>query len=304
MTLLQIIQRVCKELGLSAPNAIVGATDLQTIQFLALAEALGDDLSTLFLWQRANKTHTFQVEVSSQTGTLTSGSAVVTGLSDTSDFAADDWQLTGTGVPTETYIESVDSGTQITMSNAATSSGSVTLSFTKVRYDLPSDWNYQTNQTEWDQTNHWELIGPETAQNWAFEKNGIVSTGPRIRFRISDNKFQIFPLAVSASTLYFEYQSTSWIVASGGTTPTKSVFTADTDSTIYRDRLMISGIKFLFLSQKGFDTIQAEKDYKAQLSRAKAQDHAAPELSLSPRLPGILITPANVPDGTVYGQTT
>lgn len=304
MTILQIVQQASKELGISAPSAVVGATDLQTVQMLALAEALGNDLSTDFRWQKANKIHNITVEVSSQTGTTTDGSAVVTGLSDTSSFVADDWQLTGTGIPTETYIESVDSATQITMSNAATASGSVTLSFTKVRYDLPPDWNYQTNATEWDQTNHWPLIGPETAQNWALEKNGIVATGPRIKFRISDGKFQIWPLAVSESVLYFEYQSTSWITATGSTVPTKSAFTADTDSTIYRDRLMIDGIKYLFMSQKGFDTGQLARAYNIQVQKAKAQDAAAPVLSISPRLPGILITPANIPDGNIYGQTT
>lgn len=302
MTILSIVQTACNELGLSAPNAVVGATDLQTIQFLALAQGLGDELATSFAWQKSAKTHTFEVEVSSQTGTTTSGSAVVTGLSDTSDFSADDWQLTGTGVPTETYIESVDSATQITMSNEATASGSVTLSFTKVRYALPADWNYQANKTEWDQTNHWELIGPETPQSWAFQKNGIVSTGPRIRFRIYDGYFQIFPLAVSASTLFFEYQSTYWITATGSTVPTKAAFTADTDGTIFRDRLMIDGLKYLFFDAKGFDTRSLARRYAETLGRAKAQDHAAPELSLSPRLPGILITPANIPDGNVYGQ--
>lgn len=302
MTILSIVQKACNELGLSAPSAVVGATDLQTIQLLALASSLGDELTTSFGWQKANKIHTFDVELSSQTGTLTSGSAIVTGLSDTSAFSADNWQLTGTGVPTETYIASVDSATEITLSNPATASGSVTLAFTKVRYDLPADWNYQTNRTEWDQTNHWELIGPETAQSWAFQKNGIVATGPRIRFRISDGKFQIFPLAVSASTLSFEYQSNYWITAAGSTIPTKAVFTLDTDGVMFRDRVMIDGIKYLFFDAKGFDTRSLAKRYAETLSRAKAQDHAAPELSLSPRLPGILITPANVPDGNVYGQ--
>lgn len=304
MTLLQIIQQATRELGLSAPNAVVGATDTQTVQFLALLEALGNDLLTQFIWQQSNKTYNFTVETDSQTGTTTSGSAVVTGLSDTSAFSADDWQLEGTGIPTETYIESVDSGTQITMSNAATASGSVTIAFTKVRYDLPSDWNYQINGTEWDQTNHWRLRGPQTPQRWAFEKSGIVATGPRIMFRIFDNKFQIFPLAVSESTLTFQYQSTSWILATGASVPTKSAFTVDTDTTIFRDRLMIDGVKYMFIDQKGLESGSLMRKYERTLARAKAQDHAAPELSLSRRRDSILITPANIPDGNIYGQTT
>jgi len=57
-----------------------------------------------------------------QSGVLVSGSAVVTGLSDTSSMSPG-MPLSGTGIPASTVIQSVDSGTQITMSQTATSSG-------------------------------------------------------------------------------------------------------------------------------------------------------------------------------------
>ena len=63
-----------------------------------------------------------------QTGTLTSGSAVVTGLSDTSAFAGA-LGVSGTGIPAGTYVQTVDSSTQITLTQAATASGSVSLTF-------------------------------------------------------------------------------------------------------------------------------------------------------------------------------
>lgn len=57
-----------------------------------------------------------------QSGVRTSGSAVVTGLSDTAAMVAG-MPVSGTGIPASTTISSVDSSTQITLSQNATSSG-------------------------------------------------------------------------------------------------------------------------------------------------------------------------------------
>jgi hypothetical protein len=66
-------------------------------------------------------------------GTLTNGSAVVTGLSSTVDLAVG-MMVLGNGIsssarPNGLYIASINSGTQITLSGAATTGGSQTLSF-------------------------------------------------------------------------------------------------------------------------------------------------------------------------------
>ena len=61
-------------------------------------------------------------------GTLTSGTAVVTGLSGTASMFSG-MPVEGSGVPSGTTISSVDSSSQITLSQNATSSGSSTLTF-------------------------------------------------------------------------------------------------------------------------------------------------------------------------------
>jgi hypothetical protein len=53
-----------------------------------------------------------------RTGTLTDGSAIVTGLSATADLGVG-LSVSGTGIPAGTTIASVDSGTQVTLSNEA-----------------------------------------------------------------------------------------------------------------------------------------------------------------------------------------
>jgi hypothetical protein len=63
-----------------------------------------------------------------KTGTLTSGSASVTGLPDV-DRLFVGMSVSGAGIPADTRILSIDSATSITLSNSATASGSATLSF-------------------------------------------------------------------------------------------------------------------------------------------------------------------------------
>ena len=64
------------------------------------------------------------------TGTLTSGSAIVTGLTPSTATIAGALGVSGSGVPSYTYVKSIDSTTQVTLTQAATASGSVSLVFT------------------------------------------------------------------------------------------------------------------------------------------------------------------------------
>jgi len=298
MTLLQIIQAVVGEVGLTPVTYVIGNTDQAVVQYLALANQVGNQLITEGEWQKSNKTHTFTVQTDSQNGTITSGSAVITGLTDTSSIVADTWQVTGSGIPTDTYVASVDSATQITMNQAATESGTYELTFTQTAYAFPADWNYQINRTHWDRSNQWEMVGPKSAQEWEWMKSGIVATGPRIRYRLLNNKFQIWPIATTASLLAYEYMSTSWIYdTAADSEPSVSLFDADDNTTIFRDRLMIAGIKLRLFEVKGFDATAFQREYSNELDKALAMDQGAPTLTLAPVYTNFLLSAGNVQDG-------
>lgn len=290
-------------MGITAPSVVIGTTDQQISQLAALTNALGNMLVSEYEWQKICKEHAFTFDQLVTTGTTTSGSPIITGIPSTTGLVALTWGVTGTGVPTPANILTVDSATQVTMDVNATASGTaVALTFTQLQYALPSDWNRQINRTHWDRTNHWEMLGPKSPQEWQWLKGGIVSTGPRVRYRIVGNKFQIWPMQISESNVVYEYVSNSWIYAASATTPTKSAFTVDTDTTIFRDRTMIAGLKYLFWQIKGFDTTAFEAQFFREVEKEKAQDKGAPTLSLAPSYNTVLISPANVPDGNVYGQ--
>jgi hypothetical protein len=133
MNILTLIQKTYKELGLTpAPNTVIGSTDPQVIQLVALAEACGSEWVSDFQWQRLVKEYTFTLNSESQTGNTTSGSAVITGLSDTSNIVADDYQVSGSGIPTNARVLSVDSSTQVTLDDNATETATgTTLTFTQ-----------------------------------------------------------------------------------------------------------------------------------------------------------------------------
>lgn len=72
-----------------------------------------------------------------QSGTLTLGSPVVTGLSDTSKLVGA-LGVAGVGVPSGTFVYSIDSATQVTLSQNATAGGSgVSLAFAIEPVSLP-----------------------------------------------------------------------------------------------------------------------------------------------------------------------
>lgn len=300
LNILQIIQQTCLETGLTPPNAAITSTNKQTQQLLGIANMLGQQMVSDFEWSKIDRVHQFQVQSTTQDGTAVNGSPIITGLTSTVGLSTD-WMLTGTDILTPSTIVSVDGPTQITMSYPATGSSTGSITFTQTMYDLPSDWDRQINRTHWDRTNHWEMVGPKSAQEWQWLQGGIVATGPRIRYRIFGGKFQIWPVEVSTSQLAYEYISNNWIY-NASTTPDVSMFTADTDTCIFRDRLMISGIKLLFWQVKGLDTTSFQRDYTRELEKAQAQDAGAPTLSLAPMTSTVLISPLNIPDGNVYGQ--
>jgi hypothetical protein len=183
MNLLQLVQAGCGEMGLTVPTSVVGNASTDTVQMLALINAVGRGLQREYDWQFISREYRFTTQFATLTGTLTAGSAIVTGLFSTAGLDTT-YMVNGTGVNQDTYIQSVDSPTQVTLTQAATSSGTVSLAFGKTQYALPSDFDRQQDNTQFDKSKRWQMLGPETAQQWQFLKSSYISTGPRLRYRI------------------------------------------------------------------------------------------------------------------------
>ena len=296
MNLLGLVQAATGELGLSQPSAVATATDDQTKQLLALINKVGNDVISVAEWEGISKENRFSTVSYTVTGDTTAGSAIVTSTDTTgTGLAIDTFEVIGGSVPTDTTIASIDSTTQITMSNPASEAETgVSLTFSQTQYALPSDYDRMKNRTSWDQTNYWAMQGPQSPQEWAYLKSGIIANTPRLRFRILGGKFNIFPASAGVVRLKFEYTSNGWVEAADGTA--KTIFTLDTDTCIFRDRTIISGLKYEFFKIKGFDTDGLWRDYQIQQEFEKGIDKGAPTLSMSDRGGSLFLGNSSIPD--------
>jgi hypothetical protein len=164
----------------------------------------------------------------------------------------------------------------------------------QANYNLPTDWLRQIENTEWDRTNRWPLNGPKSPQEWQNFKSGIVYAGPRLRFRIAGGQIQLNPTPTSVATLSMEYVSSYWVRDSVGTP--KATFTADTDTTVFDESLMVEGLKLRWNKAKGF--AYDDKAYNDLLMKCQGQNKSAPTLLLSQGGGSILLSTANIPDGS------
>lgn len=297
MTLLELIQQVYGELGLSPqPSGVVSSQDPQVIQMLALLNRLGDDVCRQFDWQRLDNQYVITAVAQDTAGDTVEGSNVITNIPDTSAMTTQ-WEVFGPGINQFANIISVDNATTVTMSMPATATATgAALTFAQTQYNLPADWKKQIPQTEWDNTNRWPLMGPASPQDWQSFKSGIVYAGPRLRYRIQANTLTLNPQPSNGWVFSFEYISKFWVIGADGTR--KARFTADTDTFIFDDSLMTVGLKAKWMVAKGLDATFDLGEFKGLLDNCKAQDKSAKKLSLSPYQTTILLSMANLPDGS------
>lgn len=296
--MLALVQQVCNEIGVVAPTQVATNTSQDVVQILALMNASGYELLRKADWRALTTAYTFFTSFTTTTGTYANNSQVITGIPSTVGLDTT-YMIVGNGFPNATFIQSVDSATQVTTSqptNAAATNG--TVNFQKVKYTLPAGYDSTVPRTHWDKSKHWEMLGPTDAQQWEWLLSGFISTGPRVRWRLYGQYFQIWPGFSNAEYLGFEYRTLYWALSAAGAN--KASFTVDTDTCIYPDRLVVLMTKLKYFEAKGFDTTAMYRNWSAELETCQAQDASFANLSFAPKPGNILIGYDNIPD-TGYG---
>lgn len=298
-TMLQMVQQVAAELNLAVPTYVIGNQSQDVQQILALMNGAGYDLVKEYDWQALQVQYRFYTQAINCNATSVNGSTTLV-VDPGVDITAvnKQWGITGYNINQDTQVVSV-SGQDILMSQMASGSGNGAIVLAQTAYTLPFDFETITNRTQWDKTKHWEALGPEDAQQWQWLKSGYISTGPRIRWRILDNQFQVWPPMNTNEYLGWEYKSKGYVRGADGAV--KTSFTADSDTSVIDDRTIVLLTKMKYWGIKGFDTTVVAQDYQRVLSIAKAQDKGAPNLSFAPYPSKVLIGYANIPD-TGYGS--
>lgn len=171
-------------------------------------------------------------------------------------------------------------------------------------YVLPADFLYMINQTAWDRTNDNPLLGPLSAQDWAYLTGRDMVTGNSyLSYRMTDDKLLIYPHPPEAGlNLHFEYINRNWVLDSTtGDTYIDRVITG-ADIPLFNRTLISRMLKVKFLEAKGFDTSKAQADLNQAFGLLIARNKGAPILSTKAGQRDFpFIGGGNVPD-TGYGS--
>lgn len=311
-TLKQIINAAQQELGFSQATTIIGNTDGTTTQLLGFAQSELEELGKKHDWTALTFEYNLVVQPPlTTTGDTTENSPIITNIPSTAAITtATYFSISGDNVPVGARVLSVDSATQVTLTmNVTGTQVGADLVFMQDTYPEPSDFDHFINQTWWDRTNRWSLLGPLTPQIDQWYLSGIVAVGPRRYFRQIGpfpNNYRIWPPPGEITNplqLVFEYQSQNRVRVAGSTTSFAFLWANDTDIPLLDDRAIILGIKYRFWEQKGFNWLMKRKEYDDYVERLISRDGGAPTLSLAAQPQSILISPANVQDGFYPGPT-
>ena len=301
-SLLVNCQAIAAQIGLQQPAYIANSTDVTSQQLLAFMNLSLEQLSTEIDWQFLAKEYRFSTVYYQYTGTPTANSNVITALSSVAGITTG-FMASGIGLRTDCFVTAVDPvALTVTLEvPAQTSYASEVITFAQMAYNMPADFARIVNRTAFNKDMRWSMIGPKSPQEWQWLKASYLTNGPRQRYRIMGNLFEIWPMPTNNQILGFEYQSNGYVQDTAGNS--KSTFTADTDVCLFPDILMQLCCRMFFMEQKGMDTTAVASQLSRYISKFKAQNAGADILSMAPQYPNQLLSQANLPD-TGFGNTT
>jgi len=316
MTYLGMVQTVCDELGLDRPAAVAGATDLQIRQLGALMNRELREMQQNYDWTALQTEYDLHVSPPvNATGDIIQDSTLVRNIKIVgnddfnndfnNDFGGGNatqfsslWVVNGQFIPVATRVADVPGPTMVVLDQPATSTATgISLTFSQDTYPGPADFDRYINQTWWDRTNRWSLMGPDSPQMDQWHRSGIVTIGPRRHFRQIGsngltqatgpiNNYRLWPPPGSNDTpidLVFEYISTNAVLSAAGVP--QPTFAADTDIPILDENIFILGTKWRMWQIKGFDYAAMQQEHQDYVDRKYGNDGGAKTLSLpSPRV--------------------
>lgn len=142
----------------------------------------------------------------------------------------------------------------------------------------------------YNRTSREVIFGSIPPAEWQIHKSGIWEIS-ETKFRIQQGMLKFLPVPEAGSTIAFEYV-TAAPVFSGITY--KQYFTADTDTCLYPDDLLILGLRWIWRREKGMRYLENKRDYEYKVSNLAGNDGTSQPIpldSVSPSGPSI-----NVPE--------
>jgi hypothetical protein len=170
-------------------------------------------------------------------------------------------------------------------------------------YPVPADYAYYIDQSMWNTTARWPVVGPITPQEWQRLRAGLITTVPRQLFRIQNKAVELYPTPVAGNPLVapanftYQYLSSAWVTSGQDANVKQDYIVSDADVPILNSQLLIKALKVKMWNAKGLDTTMLITEYTELFNMLTGKDKGARVLSLSPRFQDIYISMRNIPDG-------
>jgi len=150
-------------------------------------------------------------------------------------------------------------------------------------YELPDDFAYMINQTNWNRTQRLPMGGPLSNQQWEFLKGRKMAQNTiYLQFMQQNNKFKVFPQPPPVGfNLNFDYMSRGWVIPASEPTEFADKVVAGGDLVLYEPILVSRFLKLRFLQAKGFDATKAMDDFAQSFDARTGHDKGAPMLNLN-----------------------
>lgn len=308
-TFLEILQACAAELGLPQIGSIAGNQNGTVRQLSALANRSGDELYQSHPWIVSQEYHI--VEIGSPidtTGDVVAGGTTITNIPSTAGIVANQFAITGNGFQQSTRVVEVVDGTTIEIDMPPLEGGTgVALTIARDTFAVPEDFKWFANQTMWDRTNHWQLVGPLSPQADQWLRSGIVPTGPRRRWRQVGTEpvnWRLWPPPTAANdfpaTLVFEYNSKYWASTAAGVR--KQWMSSDDDYPVIDAQAIILHTKWRWLQTKNMAYAAQQSEAIDYEKRLAARDGGSADLSLAKNRGNFyLLSTENIPDGSWPG---
>lgn len=155
----------------------------------------------------------------------------------------------------------------------------ITLSVSDTSAALPTDFYSGLPNTQFNQTNRWQLVGPMGDDEWNYRLYGPGGNSNRVHYRVfgpnldqySSAKMMKLDPTISATTVISYDYITRNLFYPSGWTPSETVYetaTADTDIPMFDDDLLQEGTVYLYRERRGLDFTELKQQFYKNLEKA------------------------------------
>lgn len=145
----------------------------------------------------------------------------------------------------------------------------------------PTDFGRMVSSTMWNRTSDRQIGGPIDEKEWGIAYGRPFTSSIAQYFMLRYDGLHIFPAPSAADTGAYEYMINTPVLASDGVTY-KTDFSADTDSFVLDEEMLLLDVRWRWLQSRGLDYAEAMRDAELRIQSEINAKRGIRALSLAP----------------------